>query len=336
MRPGRARQWCHGGMTTQACPRTRGTLDVGDGQALYWEEWGPPDGVPALHLHGGPGGTLGTGRYRERFDLGRTRVVGFEQRGCGRSTPHASDPATSLAANTTAHLIEDIERLRSSRGITAWIVNGTSWGATLALAYAQAHPERVVGLVLLAVTTTSRAEVDWITEGVGSVFPEAWDRFAGHAEAAGIGYRRGDGRLVEAYAHLLESPDPAVRDEASRQWALWEDTHVSIGAGGFARDPRWEDERFRLAFIRLTAHYWRHDGFCDPPVLECTDRLRNIPGVLIHGRRDISSPAITAWRLHERWPGSQLVIDEGDGHGGPSLAERCREANDVLVARLAP
>lgn len=310
-------------------------LDVGDSQLVWWEEWGEPDGVPAVYLHGGPGGGLGSSSYRQRFDLTRTRVVGFEQRGCGRSTPHAADPTVSLAHNTTADLVWDLERLREHLGIKAWIVNGVSWGSTLALAYAQAHPERVRGVVLVAVTTTSRREVDWITEGIGAVFPEAWDRFANHAEEAGIGYRRGQGRLVQAYAELMESNDPAVREAASLEWALWEDTHVSVAAGGVHRDPRWQDARFRYAFLRLTARYWSHDGFCDPPLLERMGRLAGIPGVLIHGRRDISSPAVTAWQLHRRWPVSELVVEEGDGHGGMSMAEHWRSANDQLLEASA-
>lgn len=307
-------------------------LGVSDGNEIYWEEWGVAGGVPALYLHGGPGGGLRTSKYRARFDLARTRVVGFDQRGCGRSTPHAADPATSLRDQTTEHLIADIEVLREHLGIDRWIVNGVSWGSTLALAYAQQHPDRVLGIVLYAVTTTSREEVDWVTEGVRVVFPEAWDRLAEHAEQADIGYHRDSGRLIEAYARLMESADPIVRDAASQEWALWEDTHISIGTGGFRRDPRWDDERFRLGFLRLTAHYWSHDGFCSPPILDRMDRLRGIPGYLIHGRRDISGPAITAWRLHRAWPGSQLIIDEGDGHGGPTMSEQWRRANDALVA----
>ena len=307
-------------------------LNVGAGNEIYWEEWGSADGVPAVYLHGGPGAGLGAGRYRDRFDLTQTRVVGFEQRGCGRSTHHVADPSVSLTDHTTTHLVGDLERLREHLGIEAWIVNGVSWGSTLALAYSQAHPDRVLGIVLFAVTTTSRREVDWITEGVGTVFPEAWGRFAAHAEDAGVGYRRGHGRLVEAYARLMESVDPVVREAASQEWALWEDTHISIGAGGFRRDPRWEDDRFRHAFSRLTVHYWAHDGFCDPPILDQMERLRDIPGVLIHGRRDISSPLETAWELHRRWPGSTLMINEGDGHGGPSMAKRWRDANDQLAA----
>lgn len=323
-------------MWTTDSPREAGLLDVGGGHSLHWEEWGSADGIPALYVHGGPGGTLGSSRYRDRFDHERTRVVGFEQRGCGRSTPHASDPETSLADNTTDALVEDIERLREHLGIEAWIVNGASWGSTLALAYAQAHPRRVLGVVLYAVTTTSREEVDWITEGVGSIFPEAWDRFASHVEQADTDYRRRHDRLVVACARLMKSPDPAVRDALSREWALWEDTHIAIGAGGFARDPRWEDERFRVAFCRLTTHYWAHGGFCDPPLLDRMERLQGIPAVLIHGRRDVSSPAVTAWRMHRAWPGSELIIDDGDGHGGASMHEHWRAANDRLVASLRP
>lgn len=312
-------------------PVAQGMLEVDDGNRLYWEEWGSPEGVPALYLHGGPGGGLGASRYRERFDLTTTRLIGFEQRGCGRSTPHVSDPSVSLDGQTTAQLVEDIERVRTHLGVTAWLVNGVSWGSTLALAYAQAHPDRVVGLVLYAVTTTSRREVEWITEGVGMIFPEAWDRFAGHAERAGVGYRRGEGRLVDAYAQLMASSEESVREAATQEWALWEDTHVSIGAGGLRRDPRWADHRFRHAFVRLTAHYWSNDGFCQPPILDRADRLHGIPGVLIHGRRDVSSPVRTAWELHRRWPGSTLLIDEGDGHGGSSMLHTWREANERLA-----
>jgi proline iminopeptidase len=309
-------------------------LDVGDGQSIHWEEWGAAAGTPAIYLHGGPGGTLGRSSYRNKFDLDRMRVIGFDQRGCGRSTPRVSDVGVSLEGNDTAHLIHDIEALRRHLGIDAWVVNGVSWGSTLALAYAVAHPERVLGIVLFAVTTSSRREVDWITEGVGAMFPEAWDRFASHAERAGIGYVRGERRLVGAYAELLRSPDLAVRDAASREWALWEDTHISIGEGGFSRDPRWDDDHFRHAFVRLTTHYWSHDGFCDPPLLQRLDRLKGIPGTLIHGRRDISSPAVTAWDVHRGWSGSKLIIDEGDGHGGGSMVEQWRAANHSLVSEL--
>ena len=314
-------------------PNFHGLLSTIDGQHIYWEEWGNPAGTPALYLHGGPGGTLGNSGYRHRFDLTRTRVVALEQRGCGRSLPHASTLTTPLSTNTTAHLISDIEQLRQARGIDRWIINGVSWGSTLALAYAQAHPERVIGVVLFAVTTTRRAEVDWITEGIGAIFPEAWDRFASHAEYADPTYVRGESRLVEAYSRLLNSPDPSVRNAASHEWALWEDTHISIGTGTLTRNPRWDDDEYRLAFTRLTTHYWSHDGFLNPPILDRMDRLQSIPATLILGRHDVSGPAITAWELHRRWPGSILHIDEGEGHGGPSMVTLWDEANARLLGR---
>lgn len=313
-------------------PRESGFLEVTDGQRIYWEEWGDPLGTPVLYLHGGPGGGLGASGYRRRVDLERTRVVGFEQRGCGRSLPHASDPLTDLGVNTTAHLIRDIESLRADRGIDRWVVNGVSWGSTLALAYAQAHPDRVLGLVLVAVTTTSRREVEWITEGVGMMFPEAWDRLATFAEGSGIGYRRGEGRLIDAYARLLRSPHNALRDAASKEWALWEDTHVSIGAGGFSRDPRWESDAYRLAFATLTTHYWSNSGFCEAGLLAGMAGIADIPGVLIHGRNDVSGPAVTAWEVHRAWPASRLVIDEWEGHGGAGMIEAWSRANDDILA----
>jgi proline iminopeptidase len=307
--------------------RASGLLPTADGHEVYWEESGNAAGIPALYLHGGPGSTLRDSSYRTKLDPSRFRIIALDQRGCGRSLPHVTATEYDLEQNTTAQLLSDLELLREHLAVDAWLVNGVSWGSTLGLAYAQAHPDRVLGIVLMAVTTTSRFEVDWITETVGAVFPEAWDRFAGHAEAAGIGYRRGQGRLVEAYARLMRSPDAEVRDAASRAWAEWEDHHISIGAGGLRRDPRWDDDRFRLAFVTLTTHYWAHDGFLDPPILDRTDRLRDVPGTLIHGRRDISGPVATAWKLHRGWPGSELLIDEGEGHGGTSMVEAWCVAN---------
>ena len=271
-------------------PRASGLLDVGGGHVVYWEESGSSDGVPALFLHGGPGGTLGDGLYRRVFDPARTRIVGLDQRGCGRSRPHATGPGCDLAQNTTAALIADIEQLRADRGIDRWLVNGTSWGSTLALAYAQAHPARVSGLVLAAVTTGGRFEIQWITETVGAIFPEAWDRLATHAEEAGIGYRRGRERLIDAYARLMRSPDATVRDAASRAWADWEEHHISIGTGGPKQNPRYEDETFRNVFATLVTHYWSHDCFLEPPILDQMDRIADIPATLIHGRRDVQRP----------------------------------------------
>lgn len=305
-----------------------GVLTMDDGQGVYWEETGRADGVPLLYLHGGPGGGLGNRGYVTKADPERFRVIGFDQRGCGQSTPLATVPSHDLSANTTQRLIADMEALREHLGVEKWLLNGVSWGSTLALAYAQEHPERVTGIVLMAVTTTSRWEVDWITETVGAIFPEEWDRLARFVESSGVGYRRGEGRLIEAVDRLLAHPDAGVRDAVSRAWARWEDVHVSIGAGGFHPNPRWDDDQFRHDFATLVAHYWSHDGFLDPPVLDRMERLDGIPAFLIHGRRDVSGPARTAWELVTRWPGARLLVDEGDGHGGASMVDAWVAANN--------
>lgn len=299
--------------------RASGMLPVGGGHQVYWEESGNPDGVPAVYLHGGPGGSLNNGGYRTKFDPARFRIVGLDQRGCGRSTPRVTSPGYDLAENSTHHLIDDIERIREHLGIERWLVNGVSWGSTLALAYAQAHPHRVTGVVLMAVTTTDRFQVDWITETVGAIYPEAWDRLAGHAEQAGVGYRRGESRLIETYARLMTHADPAVRDAASCAWIDWENSHVSIGAVDTHSGRRWDDPEYRHVFSTLVTHYWAHDAFLDPPILERMEQLHDIPATLIHGRRDVSGPAVVAWRLHRNWPGSELIVVEDEGHGGPRM-----------------
>jgi proline iminopeptidase len=312
-----------------------GLLEVGNGHRVYWEESGTPDGIPGLYLHGGPGATLGPGGYRNAFDPLRCRIVGLDQRGCGRSQPSVLAPGYDLGQNTTAHLIEDIEHLREHLGIDRWLLNGVSWGSTLALAYAQSHPDRVTGIVLMAVTTTDRFYVDWICEAAGTIFPEAWDRLATHAEAAGIGYRRGERRVIEAYAALMTDPDPAVRDAASHAWAAWEDAHISLPAGRVVSDLRWEDEKYRHEFATLVTHYWAHDGFLDPPVLQRIDLLRDIPATLIHGRRDVSGPLLAAWELHRGWPASELIVIEDEGHGGPAMVRGWREANVRHADRIS-
>jgi proline iminopeptidase len=309
-----------------AAVRASGLLSVDADQDMYWEESGNPDGTPAVYLHGGPGSGLGTGSYRSKFDPARFRIVGFDQRGCGRSAPLVTEPGYDLSRNTTQHLIDDIEKLRTHLHIDQWLVNGVSWGSTLALAYAQAHPERVLGIVLTAVTTTDRFGVDWITETVGAIYPEAWDRLASHAEQASVGYQRGQGRLVEAYARLMTDPDPAVRAAASRAWVDWEDHHVSIGTGGVHRQ-RWEDDEQRDVFATLVTHYWAHDAFLTPPILDQMNRLQGIPATLIHGRLDVSGPAVTAWRLHRAWPDSELILNETEGHGGEAMVGAWCAAN---------
>ena len=313
----------------RAEPSVTGILDVGEGHRVYWEESGNPDGIPLVYLHGGPGGSLNKGGYRDWFDLDRFRLVGLDQRGCGRSTPHASHPTYDLGANTTAHLIADLEVLRAHLGIDRWIVTGVSWGSTLALAYGRAHPERTAAVSCMAVTTTGRAEVDWITEQVGRIFPEAWEEYAGYAERAGIGYRRELERLVTAYAQLLADPDPLVHRPAAQAWMRWEDAHVGLLHPTTTHSDRPVDQQ--VAFTRLTAHFWSHDGFLSPALLTDPGALSEIPVVLVHGRTDISGPAVTAYDLHRKLPRSRLIIEESEGHGGPLMVQAWQRANLELV-----
>ncbi|WP_088347328.1 MULTISPECIES: prolyl aminopeptidase [Rhodomicrobium] len=307
-------------------PFDAGLLSVANGNEIYWEISGNPDGKPALYLHGGPGAPHGSGGYRRHFDPQQYRIVGIDQRGCGRSRPLAIDALGELHHNTTQSLIKDIEAVRRHLGIETWLVSGVSWGTTLALAYAQAHPERVSELVLVAVTTTSREEVDWITEGVGCIFPEAWQQF----EQASS--RRAGERIVEVYARRLATGDIQDRLLAARAWNDWESTHVSLDPNWVPIDQRF-DETWGLTFATLVTHYWSHDGFLQngKEILRHVSTIAHIPAVLIHGRRDISGPAITAWRLNQQWPASRLCIVEAEGHGGPQSMEEMRIALDAFA-----
>lgn len=296
---------------------------------IYWEATGEPAGIPVLYLHGGPGGSLGRGGYRKRHDPTRFRTIGLDQRGCGRSTPAAQDDLDHLSENTTQALIEDIEAVREHLGIGKWIVTGASWGSTLALAYSLEHPNRVLGIAVVAVTTSSREEVRWITEDVGRIFPEAWESFQRAANAA-----PGE-RLVEAYARRLAGQDRDDARLAALSWDRWESTHISL-------DPNWQpgplfaDERERMTFALLVTHYWANDGFLADgrEIIPRIHELNGIPGRLIHGRRDIGGPAVTAWRLHRRWESSRLVVIEDEGHGGPSSMAALTQAVEEIAAMV--
>lgn len=300
-------------------------LDVGDGHRVHWETWGRDDGAPvAVVLHGGPGSGIGAWQ-RSLLEPDAFRVVAFDQRGCGRSTPYAAvDGEAALRCNTTAHLVADMEALRSSLGIARWLVVGGSWGATLALAYAQAHPDRVTGLVPFSVATTTRREVRWITRDVGRLFPEAWERFAAGAGAAADP----DADLAAAYHRLLMSSDAAVSARAAEDWCRWEDAHVRRPGDTGPGDPRYDDPAFRLAFARLVTWYWAHGAWLEEgALLRDAGRLAGIPGVLIHGRLDLSSPLDIPYALARAWPGSELlVIDDADHRGSARMGEAIRAA----------
>ncbi len=292
-------------------PYETGMIDVGDGNVVYWEVCGNPDGRPAVAVHGGPGGERRTGA-RRLFDPDRCRIVLFDQRGCGRSTPHASDPAADMRYNTTAHLIADMERLREHLGIDRWLLYGESWGTTLVLAYAESHPARVSGIVISSVSTARRTEIDWLYRGAGRFFPEQWERFL-----AGVPGTPRDGDIVAAYARLMEHPEVAVREKAAADWCAWEDTLISWETKGGSNPMSDSPSPRRLAFVRICSRYFAHGAWLEEgELIRDADRLAGIPGVLVHGRFDMSLPSHTVWELNRAWPGSELFIVEDAGHFG--------------------
>ncbi|MFI6848216.1 prolyl aminopeptidase [Kitasatospora sp. NPDC050467] len=298
-------------------PYAQGWLDVGDGQQIHWEASGNPQGKPALTVHGGPGSGLRTGN-RKYFDPERYHLVHFSQRGCGQSRPHAADPATSLEHNTTAHLIADMERLREHLGIEQWLLYGGSWGSTLILAYAQAHPERVSEIVICGVTMTRPEETDWLYRGAARLVPGPWEAFRDALPPADR-----DGDLVAAYSRLLNSPDEAVRRKAARDWATWEDAviaHEVLGAPNAYTD---RPDDALMAFTRITAHYFSHHAFLeDGQLLRDAGRLAGIPGALIHGALDLGAPLESAWTLAKAWPDAELTVVQDSGHtGSPAMGE---------------
>ncbi|MGK8464258.1 prolyl aminopeptidase [Nocardia cyriacigeorgica] len=305
-------------------PHQQGMLDVGAGQSVYWEVSGNPDGKPAVFLHGGPGG--GTAPYhRQFFDPEQYRVVLFDQRGCGRSSPHIADGA-DLSLNTTDHLIADIEQLREALGIEQWLVFGGSWGSTLALAYAQRYPRRVTELVLRGIFLLRRKEIDWYYNGAaGYVYPDEWEKFLAPVPEA-----ERDGDLVEAYHRLLHSPDEQVATAAAIAWSTWEGATSSLLPQP-DRVAETGEPRFALAFARIENHYFRHGGFLDEgQLLRDIDKIADIPAVIVQGRHDIVCPAVSAWELHRAWPGSVLHIVDDAGHAAnePGITHHLVEATD--------
>ncbi|MFE1229895.1 prolyl aminopeptidase [Streptomyces sp. NPDC059442] len=297
-------------------PYAQGHLDVGDGNLVHWQAAGSPTGKPALVVHGGPG-SGSSPSARRLFDPEKYRIVQFDQRGCGRSLPHASDPAADLSVNTTAHLVADMERLREHVGVDRWLLYGGSWGATLILAYAQAHPSRVSQIVLASVTTTRRSEIAWLYEGAARFFPEAHERFRAGAgpDLTGGADRAGAAELVAAYARLMTDPDASVRAKAAADWCAWEDAVVSAEGQGTPYTDRIDDTR--LGFVRICSHYFAHGAWLEEgALLRDAHRLAGIPGVLIHGRTDMAGPPDTAWELARAWPDAELSMVEDAGHLG--------------------
>jgi len=308
-------------------PYDEGMLDVSDGQLVHWAVSGNPHGKPALALHGGPGSGSSPGRRRS-FDPARYRLVQFDQRGCGLSTPSVADPAVGLEHNTTEHLIADIEALREHLGVQRWLVWGGSWGVTLALAYTQRYPHRVSELVLVSVTMTRRADVHWLYHEAGRFFPEEWARFR-----AGSGDPDTDD-LVAAYDRLLNAhPDPLVRAQAAQDWCDWEDAVLSLEEG-WSPSPSFADPSFRMTFARLCAHYFSHAAWlADNQLLHEADRLVGIPGVLIHGRFDIGGPPDVPWLLARAWPDAELHLVRTGHAGGAEMTAQMLAALDRFANR---
>jgi len=303
-------------------PYASGYVSVSELHELYFEQSGNPRGRPAVFLHGGPGGGTDA-RMRRFFDPRRYRIVLFDQRGCGKSRPHAS-----LTDNTTWHLVEDIERLREHLGIERWLVFGGSWGSTLALAYAETHPERVSALVLRGIFLVRRWEIDWFYQdpgGAAALFPDQWEQYVAPIPPA----ERAD--LIAAYYRRLTSEDPAELRRAARAWSVWE------GATSFLHlNPsyvaKFDEADYASAFARIECHYFVNRGFfaSDGQLLADVGRIRRIPGVIVQGRYDVVCPMRSAWDLHRAWPEADLRIVPDAGHSAfePGITHELVSATD--------
>jgi proline iminopeptidase len=306
-------------------PYAAGELDVGDGHTLYWERCGTPGGKPVVFLHGGPGAGCSPD-HRRQFDPARYDILLFDQRGCGRSIPHAS-----LEANTTWHLVADIERLREMAGVERWMVFGGSWGSTLSLAYAETHPERVTELVLRGIFTMDQSEIDWLYRegGASRLYPDGWDDFL-----APIPEGEHDD-LVVAYQRRLVDPDPVVRLAAAKAWSRWEALTVTLLPSDAVMDQHTADD-FAIAIARIENHYMVHRGWVDEgQLLEDAERLRGIPGVIVQGRHDCCTPPAAAWALHKVWPEAELKIVPDGGHlfNEPGILDGLIRATDAFAER---
>ncbi|MCA1567857.1 MAG: prolyl aminopeptidase [Acidobacteria bacterium] len=285
-------------------PYDQGMLPVSPVHTLYYEQCGNPEGVPVVFLHGGPGGGVVTD-YRRFFDPAAYRIVLFDQRGSGKSTPHAN-----LEENTTWHLVADIEQIRQHLGIESWVVFGGSWGSTLALAYAETHPDRARALVLRGIFLCRPKEIRWFyQEGANAIYPDAWEHYVKVIPEA----ERGD--MLGAFHRRLTSDDETVRLEAARAWSVWEGSTSKLYPDeDFI--AHYGDPRFALAFARIECHYFMHNAFfeTDNYLIENVGKIRHIPAVIVQGRYDVVCPLMSAWELHRAWPEADLQIIPDAGH----------------------
>lgn len=304
-------------------PYNQGTLKVSDIHTLYYEECGNPQGKPVVFLHGGPGGGCPP-YYRQYFDPKKWRVILFDQRGAGKSTPHAE-----LRENTTWDLVSDIEKIRVHLNIENWFVFGGSWGSTLALTYSETHPERCNGLILRGIFMVRKKEIRWFyQEGASNIYPDAWEEYLKPIPEA----ERGD--LVAAYYKRLTSEDSKIRLEAAKAWSIWEGSTSKLiqneaSIAGFGSD------RFAEAFARIECHYFINNCFFDDEnfLLKNVDKIRQIPGVIVQGRYDIPCPVVSAWELHKAWPEAELIIVPDAGHSmtEPGIRSALIEATDKFA-----
>lgn len=316
-------------------PYETGMLEVGDGQQIYYEQCGNPDGLPAVFLHGGPGGGCSPD-HRRVFDPSRYRIVLLDQRGCGRSLPHAWEPQADLSTNTTWHLVADLERLREHLGVERWLVFGGSWGSTLALAYAETHPERVLALVLRGIFTLRQRELDWYYEAGGAdmVWADEWEAYVA---AAGDGVAPGG--YIQRYHELLTDPDPAVHGPAGIAWTTWEAATSTLLRAQDHIDEV-QDPAYAVTFARIENHYFYHHGWMEDGQLLRGARVlaeHAIPGVIVQGRYDMCCPIGTAWALHRAWPEAELHVSPTAGHAysEPETLSSLIEATDRFARELA-
>ncbi|GAA4087246.1 prolyl aminopeptidase [Nonomuraea soli] len=310
-------------------PHAGGLLAVGDGNEIHWEECGNPHGKPVVMVHGGPGGGC-TAKQRRQFDPEAYRIILFDQRNCGRSRPHASDPAVSLEHNTTWHLVADMELLREHLGVDRWQVFGGSWGSALSLAYAQTHPDRVSELVLRGIFMLRPFELHWFyEEGASLVYPDLWEKYV-----EPIPFEERDD-LIGAFHRRLNDPDPAVRLPAARAWSTWEGSTITL-----LPDPEiiasHEDDDYAVAFSRIENHYFVNGGFFEEEqLLRDIDKIRHIPAVIVQGRYDMCTPAATAWDLHRAWPEADfhLIPDAGHAFVEPGITDALVTATDRFAGR---
>jgi proline iminopeptidase len=301
-------------------PFDSGFLPVSPLHTLYYEQCGNPNGKPVVFLHGGPGGGTNA-KCRRFFDPAVYRIVLFDQRGCGKSTPHAE-----LTDNTTWDLVADIERVREHLGVDRWQVFGGSWGSTLALAYAQTHPDKVSELVLRGIFMLRRWELEWFYQkGCDALYPDAWETYLNAIPEV----ERGD--LMSAYHRRLTSPDAKTRTDAARAWSVWEGATSFLWQDKSHIESSAEDE-FALAFARIECHYFVNGGFFehDDQLLRNIERIRNIPAVIVQGRYDVVCPLRSAWDLHRAWPEADLHIVQDAGHSAfePGIVHELMEATD--------